>query len=44
MLWASSAAEREVDPYLDLLDARSLVDGWTTSAESPGEAAPDGGD
>jgi HAD superfamily hydrolase (TIGR01509 family) len=30
---ASSAAEREVDHYVDLLDARGLVDGWTTSAD-----------
>lgn len=30
---ASSAKAREVDHYLDLLDARGLVDGWTTSAD-----------
>jgi HAD superfamily hydrolase (TIGR01549 family) len=30
---ASSAKEEEVDHYRDLLDARSLVDGWTTSAD-----------
>jgi HAD superfamily hydrolase (TIGR01549 family) len=30
---ASSASAREVDHYLDLLDARQLVDGWTTSAD-----------
>jgi HAD superfamily hydrolase (TIGR01509 family) len=30
---ASSAKEREVDHYLDLLGARELVDGWTTSAD-----------
>ncbi len=30
---ASSAKEREVDHYLDQLDARDLVDGWTTSAD-----------
>jgi HAD superfamily hydrolase (TIGR01549 family) len=30
---ASSAKEHEVDHYLDLLDARSLVDGWTTAAD-----------
>ena len=30
---ASSAKEDEVDHYLDLLDARDLVDGWTTSAD-----------
>lgn len=30
---ASSAAAHEVDHYLDLLDARELADGWTTSAD-----------
>jgi len=30
---ASSAKSQEVDHYLDLLDARELVDGWTTSAD-----------
>jgi HAD superfamily hydrolase (TIGR01549 family) len=30
---ASSAKAREVDHYLDLLDARELVDAWTTSAD-----------
>jgi HAD superfamily hydrolase (TIGR01549 family) len=30
---ASSAKRHEVDHYLDLLDARSIVDGWTTSAD-----------
>ena len=30
---ASSAKEHEVDHYLDLLDARSLADAWTTSAD-----------
>jgi len=30
---ASSAKSHEVDRYLDLLDARELVDGWTTSAD-----------
>ena len=30
---ASSAKQEEVDVYLDLLDARELVDGWTTSAD-----------
>jgi HAD superfamily hydrolase (TIGR01509 family) len=30
---ASSAKAQEVDHYLDLLDARNLVDGWTTSAD-----------
>jgi HAD superfamily hydrolase (TIGR01509 family) len=29
---ASSAKAEEVDHYLDLLDARELADGWTTSA------------
>jgi HAD superfamily hydrolase (TIGR01549 family) len=33
VLLASSAGEREVDHYLDLLDARGLVRGWTTSAD-----------
>jgi HAD superfamily hydrolase (TIGR01549 family) len=30
---ASSAKSEEVDHYLDLLEARDLVDGWTTSAD-----------
>ncbi|MDQ6835931.1 MAG: HAD family hydrolase [Actinomycetota bacterium] len=30
---ASSAKAEEVDHYLDLLDARDIVDGWTTSAD-----------
>lgn len=30
---ASSAEAQEVDHYLDLLDARELVDGWTTAAD-----------
>jgi HAD superfamily hydrolase (TIGR01509 family) len=30
---ASSAKPDEVDHYLDLLDARGLVDGWTTSGD-----------
>jgi phosphoglycolate phosphatase-like HAD superfamily hydrolase len=30
---ASSAKAQEVDHYLDLLDARELVEGWTTSAD-----------
>jgi HAD superfamily hydrolase (TIGR01549 family) len=30
---ASSAKTHEIDHYLDLLDARDLVDGWTTSAD-----------
>jgi HAD superfamily hydrolase (TIGR01509 family) len=33
LVLASSAKAQEVDHYLDLLDARSLVDGWTTSAD-----------
>jgi HAD superfamily hydrolase (TIGR01509 family) len=30
---ASSAKDRELDHYLDMLDARELVDGWTTAAD-----------
>ena len=30
---ASSAKQQEVEHYLDLLDARELADGWTTSAD-----------
>jgi HAD superfamily hydrolase (TIGR01549 family) len=30
---ASSAKQREVDHYLDLLDAREVVHAWTTSAD-----------
>ncbi len=30
---ASSAKQDEVDVYLDLLDARTLADAWTTSAD-----------
>ena len=30
---ASSAKEDEVNAYLDLLDARDLADGWTSSAD-----------
>ena len=30
---ASSAKAEEVDHYLDLLDVREVVDGWTTSAD-----------
>jgi HAD superfamily hydrolase (TIGR01509 family) len=30
---ASSAKQEEVDHYLNLLDARDLVDGWTSSAD-----------
>ena len=30
---ASSAKQDDVDHYLDLLDARELADGWTTSSD-----------
>lgn len=33
VVFASSAKEKEVDHYLDLLDARDLVQAWTTSAD-----------
>jgi HAD superfamily hydrolase (TIGR01509 family) len=33
LVLASSAKREEVDHYLDLLDARELVDAWTTSAD-----------
>ncbi len=33
MILASSAKPKEVDHYLDLLDARELADGWTTSGD-----------
>lgn len=33
VLLASSAKQGEVDCYLDLLDARELADGWTSSAD-----------
>ncbi len=33
VILASSAKEDELDYYLDLLDARELVDGWTSSAD-----------
>jgi HAD superfamily hydrolase (TIGR01549 family) len=33
VILASSAGTREIEHYLDLLDARELVDGWTTSAD-----------
>jgi HAD superfamily hydrolase (TIGR01509 family) len=33
VILASSAKEEEVDHYLDLLDVRDTVDGWTTSAD-----------
>jgi len=33
LVLASSAKPHEVDHYLDLLDARDLADGWTTSGD-----------
>jgi HAD superfamily hydrolase (TIGR01549 family) len=33
VILASSAKQEEVDHYLDLLEARELIDGWTTSAD-----------
>ena len=33
VILASSASAREVDHYLDLLEAREIVDGWTSSAD-----------
>jgi HAD superfamily hydrolase (TIGR01549 family) len=33
VILASSAKEAEVDHYLDLLDARDVVTGWTTSSD-----------
>jgi HAD superfamily hydrolase (TIGR01509 family) len=33
VLLASSAKPEEVDHYLDLLEAREIVDGWTTSED-----------
>jgi HAD superfamily hydrolase (TIGR01509 family) len=33
VVFASSAKQEEVDHYLNLLDARELVDSWTTSAD-----------
>jgi HAD superfamily hydrolase (TIGR01549 family) len=33
LVLASSAKPHEVDHYLDLLDARELADGWTTSGD-----------
>jgi HAD superfamily hydrolase (TIGR01509 family) len=33
VILASSAKESEVDHYIDLLDARELIDDWTTSAD-----------
>ncbi|HEV7614957.1 MAG TPA: HAD family hydrolase [Solirubrobacterales bacterium] len=39
VILASSAKQEEVDHYLDLLDARDLVDGWT-SADDVEETKP----
>jgi HAD superfamily hydrolase (TIGR01549 family) len=33
VILASSAKQEEVDRYLDLLDVREIVQGWTTSAD-----------
>jgi HAD superfamily hydrolase (TIGR01549 family) len=33
VILASSAKQEEVDHYLDLLEARELIDGWTTAAD-----------
>lgn len=33
LILASSAKEEEVEHYLDLLDARELVDGWTSAGD-----------
>lgn len=33
VILASSAKQSEVDHYIDLLDARELIDDWTTSAD-----------
>jgi HAD superfamily hydrolase (TIGR01509 family) len=33
LVLASSAKQKEVDHYLDLLDARELADAWTSSAD-----------
>jgi HAD superfamily hydrolase (TIGR01509 family) len=33
VILASSAKQDELDHYLDLLDAREIVDGWTSSAD-----------
>src|ERR1700709_2301013 len=32
-IFSSSAKAEEVEHYLDLLDARDLVEGWTTAAD-----------
>jgi HAD superfamily hydrolase (TIGR01509 family) len=42
VLLASSAKQQELDHYLQLLDARDLVDGWTSSADAEAtKPAPD---
>ncbi|MFI5735273.1 HAD family hydrolase [Kribbella sp. NPDC051587] len=42
LVLASSAQERHVEVFLDKLDARDLVDGWTTSADvESSKPAPD---
>ncbi|MEV6412549.1 HAD family hydrolase [Kribbella sp. NPDC051718] len=42
LVLASSAQERHVDVFLDKLDARGIVDGWTTSADvEESKPAPD---
>lgn len=33
LVLASSAKEQEIEHYVDLLDAREIVDAWTTSAD-----------
>jgi phosphoglycolate phosphatase-like HAD superfamily hydrolase len=33
LVLASSARQKEVDYYLDLLEARDLADAWTTSSD-----------
>ncbi len=40
VILASSAKPHEIDHYLDLLDIRDLVDGWTSSADV-GRTKPD---
>jgi HAD superfamily hydrolase (TIGR01509 family) len=42
LVLASSAQERHVDAFLDKLEARDIVDGWTTSADvEASKPAPD---
>jgi HAD superfamily hydrolase (TIGR01509 family) len=42
LVLASSAQQRHVDVFLDKLEARDLVDGWTTSADvEASKPAPD---